>query len=247
MVRYEGKRFPAGTEVYRYREKDRVLLPLRLDLSNHSPDGFEWGNNTCLQIKTDASCAEFLKESQDTIANQSNSRVTDFVSTAKSFLKIPSMKGGKSDAHNATKKSGELKSERSGMNLKNPLEVNAVDADIKNVKLHCISTIEKDEKIGTKTGEVQILKKSESIQNDLNCCAPTATSKNIMVSNGGLQLSLAIVSDFLNDDDLAFRIYHEFNWDYVSRIHDQEWVLTEDQLRGAIEKIVKKHTPRYAL
>ena len=42
--RYYGKRKPDGTTVVRrIRQGGEYLLPLRLDIENHSPTGFEWG------------------------------------------------------------------------------------------------------------------------------------------------------------------------------------------------------------
>jgi uncharacterized protein DUF6166 len=43
-LRYVGKRSENGPTVTRERDNGRKsLLPLRLDLWNHSPSGFEWG------------------------------------------------------------------------------------------------------------------------------------------------------------------------------------------------------------
>jgi hypothetical protein len=44
MKLYEGTRLPdGGCQVHVVADKNSYLLPLRLDLRNHSPDGFEWG------------------------------------------------------------------------------------------------------------------------------------------------------------------------------------------------------------
>lgn len=39
---YRGERTPKGCKVWCVDGKKRQELPLRLDLANHSPDGFEW-------------------------------------------------------------------------------------------------------------------------------------------------------------------------------------------------------------
>lgn len=40
---YVGFRTAGTAEVRRIRQGRRMVLPLRLDLDNHSPTGFEWG------------------------------------------------------------------------------------------------------------------------------------------------------------------------------------------------------------
>jgi hypothetical protein len=42
-VTYQGRRFPTGCRVQCLGPGTTELLPLRLDLCNHSPTGFEWG------------------------------------------------------------------------------------------------------------------------------------------------------------------------------------------------------------
>ena len=42
-MKYTGKRTPDGALVRVEHERNATLLPLRTDLRNHSPTGFEWG------------------------------------------------------------------------------------------------------------------------------------------------------------------------------------------------------------
>jgi hypothetical protein len=40
---YQGRRYDSGAEVLVISDKGKYPLPRRNDVSNHSPDGFEWG------------------------------------------------------------------------------------------------------------------------------------------------------------------------------------------------------------
>lgn len=42
-ITYEGQREEGGCRVVKHGRKGDEPLPLRLDLANHSPTGFEWG------------------------------------------------------------------------------------------------------------------------------------------------------------------------------------------------------------
>lgn len=56
--------------------------------------------------------------------------------------------------------------------------------------------------------------------------------------SGPAQLALAILCDYLGDDERAASLYMEFKWKVISRLPmDEDFVLTERQIEDAITAI----------
>lgn len=55
--------------------------------------------------------------------------------------------------------------------------------------------------------------------------------------SGPAQLALALAADVLGDDDRAQEIYQQLKFRLVGRLPHEEWVLTENHVRSAIESI----------
>jgi hypothetical protein len=55
--------------------------------------------------------------------------------------------------------------------------------------------------------------------------------------SGPAQLALALAADVLGDDEAAQEIYQRLKFRVVGRLGEDGWLLTENQLRNAIEQI----------
>ncbi len=55
--------------------------------------------------------------------------------------------------------------------------------------------------------------------------------------SGPAQLALALAADALGDDDRARAVYQRLKFKLVGSLPQEEWVLTEDRVRSAIEGI----------
>ncbi|HEY7328650.1 MAG TPA: DUF6166 domain-containing protein [Gemmataceae bacterium] len=55
--------------------------------------------------------------------------------------------------------------------------------------------------------------------------------------SGPAQLALALAADVLGDDDRAQAVYQMVKFRLVGRLPHEEWVLSEGQIRSAIEAI----------
>jgi hypothetical protein len=74
---------------------------------------------------------------------------------------------------------------------------------------------------------------------DLRNHSPTGFAWGYLGS-GPAQLSLAILADFLGDDDHALALYQPFKEAFVARWNqDKEWCLTESVLRTAVDVVAR--------
>jgi hypothetical protein len=71
---------------------------------------------------------------------------------------------------------------------------------------------------------------------DLRSHSPTGIEW-AYTGSGPAQLALALAADVLGDDERAQDVYQDLKFKLVSRLPDQGWVLTEGQIRSAIEDI----------
>ena len=55
--------------------------------------------------------------------------------------------------------------------------------------------------------------------------------------SGPAQLALALAADVLGDDDQAQDVYQQLKFKVISRLPHDQWTLTEDQLRQAIQQL----------
>lgn len=53
--------------------------------------------------------------------------------------------------------------------------------------------------------------------------------------SGPSQLALAILADFLEDDELAVRLYHRFKDDVIAKIEGERLVITEETIKAWLE------------
>lgn len=56
--------------------------------------------------------------------------------------------------------------------------------------------------------------------------------------SGPAQLALALVADVLEDDDLALHVYQQFKWKVVALLDQQQWRLTEAEVRARVGAIL---------
>jgi len=56
--------------------------------------------------------------------------------------------------------------------------------------------------------------------------------------SGPSQLALAILADCLGRNNPSVRIYHEFKWKVIANLPDQEWTLTEKEIKDTLDKIM---------
>ena len=54
---------------------------------------------------------------------------------------------------------------------------------------------------------------------------------------GRRSLALALAADVLGDDQRALEVYQRLQFRLVASLPDEDWVLTEGQLRAAIDAI----------
>jgi hypothetical protein len=55
--------------------------------------------------------------------------------------------------------------------------------------------------------------------------------------SGPAQLALAILADFLADDEQALGLYQQFKWAVVAQLPHAAWTLKETDVRAACERI----------
>jgi Family of unknown function (DUF6166) len=60
--------------------------------------------------------------------------------------------------------------------------------------------------------------------------------------SGSAQLALALAADVLGDDDRAQAVYQKLKTRLVGRLPHEEWVLSESQIRSAIEAIEQERS-----
>jgi hypothetical protein len=53
--------------------------------------------------------------------------------------------------------------------------------------------------------------------------------------SGPAQTALAILADYLKDDDLAMRLHQKFKWDMIAKMPHKGWSIPEPFLRGWID------------
>lgn len=58
--------------------------------------------------------------------------------------------------------------------------------------------------------------------------------------SGPAQLALALAADVLGDDEKALDVYQRLKFKLVGRLPHEEWVLTEGQIRTAIDTIERE-------
>lgn len=59
---------------------------------------------------------------------------------------------------------------------------------------------------------------------------------------GPAQLALALAADVLGDDDRAQAVYQKLKFRLVGRLPHEEWVLSESQIRSAIESLQQERS-----
>src|SRR5438552_332483 len=64
--------------------------------------------------------------------------------------------------------------------------------------------------------------------------------------SGPAQLSLALAADVLGDDDQAQDVYQQLKFKVIGSLPHDQWTLTEDQLRQAIQQIQQQAPDRRA-
>ena len=60
--------------------------------------------------------------------------------------------------------------------------------------------------------------------------------------SGPAQLALALAADVLGDDDRALAVYQKLKFRLVGGLPHEEWVLSESQIRSAIEAIEQERS-----
>jgi hypothetical protein len=65
--------------------------------------------------------------------------------------------------------------------------------------------------------------------------------------SGPAQLALALAADVLGDDDRAQAVYQQMKFKLIGRLPHEEWVLTERQIREAIETIEQERRRGHSL
>lgn len=53
--------------------------------------------------------------------------------------------------------------------------------------------------------------------------------------SGPAQTALAILADFMKDDELAVRLHQQFKWDLIAKMPHKGFRINEDFLRGWVE------------
>ena len=71
---------------------------------------------------------------------------------------------------------------------------------------------------------------------DLRNHSPTGAEWGY-AGSGPAQLALALAADVLGDDEKALDVYQRLKFKLVGRLPHEEWVLTEGQIRTAIDTI----------
>ncbi len=65
--------------------------------------------------------------------------------------------------------------------------------------------------------------------------------------SGPAQLALALAADVLGDDDRAQAVYQQLKFKLIGRLPHEEWVLTERQIRSAIETIEQERSSGHSM
>jgi hypothetical protein len=81
-------------------------------------------------------------------------------------------------------------------------------------------------------GEVTLL----DLRLDLRSHSPTGPEWGY-AGSGPAQLALALAADVLGDDDRAQDVYQQLKFKLVGRLPKDGWMLTEGQVRAAIDAI----------
>jgi len=55
--------------------------------------------------------------------------------------------------------------------------------------------------------------------------------------SGPAQLALALLADYLGDEEEAQLLYQEFKWTVVSHLVREHWILTGKEIRKALEQL----------
>lgn len=221
-----------------------VPLPPRLDLANHSPDGFAWGVScyngpddinmeSCPELNHVKNVGDLLVETTDAL--QLISEKIDAARNAIRHFHTLDMNDGTTFVDNAARRNGAIKKEALEQNLKKNLVANVQNVITANAKLRSIFTTLKDEKgmENMKNQEELKYKKSEITQKDSNLSAQTATSKNTNLNyDGSAQLALALLADYFgNQDDVALEFYQMFKRLFVADLReDSEWTVSQRRI-----------------
>ena len=84
-------------------------------------------------------------------------------------------------------------------------------------------------------GEVYCL----NLRHDLRNHSPTGLEWSY-AGSGPAQLALALAADVLQDDDRAQEIYQRLKFKLIGGLPHEGWVLTEHQVRAAIQAIERE-------
>jgi hypothetical protein len=55
--------------------------------------------------------------------------------------------------------------------------------------------------------------------------------------SGPTQLALAILADYLNDDEQALNLYQRFKWEVIATLPKKSWTLNEHQIREVLHQL----------
>ncbi len=75
-----------------------------------------------------------------------------------------------------------------------------------------------------------------NLRKDLRNLSPEGIEWGV-AGNGPAQLALALAADVLGDDRKALQIHQRLKHELVARLPHEDWVLTEAQVRAAIDAI----------
>jgi hypothetical protein len=135
---------------------------------------------------------------------------------------------GKSDAANAKKNDGALKSGPSAIYSNKVSAEAAPNVDTPHAPQRSTFIINSAEKVENQgTSESQ---KSECIPKDSNCSAPTAISKRTIRVRGEAQLALALLAHHTGDRKRALALYHQFKWAVIAHLDRDRWAMTGDEI-----------------
>jgi uncharacterized protein DUF6166 len=73
-------------------------------------------------------------------------------------------------------------------------------------------------------------------RHDLRAHSPTGFNWGF-AGSGPAQLALALAADVLGDDEKAQAVYQRLKFKLIGSLPDEQWVLTENRIRTAIEAI----------
>jgi hypothetical protein len=55
--------------------------------------------------------------------------------------------------------------------------------------------------------------------------------------SGPAQLALAILADYLNDDEQALNLYQRFKWEVIATLPKKSWTLNEQQISEVLHRL----------